>query len=369
MRTVVQSDVRLMNTRMIFDLFRECRYLTRVEISQKLNMSLPSVSKIVDILQEQGICLNAGEIESPVGRKPLNLAFNPDVFSAIGVEFEGDRLGIGLANLDGTVKSKTIRKFHRAFDDRFAQLVIEEVQRIQIENPETTIVGIGIGVPGVVGSQGDCIEFAPLIGVENPLEVKTILEHIRQATGLEVLLENDTNAAAIGEACARGVGAGQDLVYISLGTGLGAGVVLDGELRRGAGNMCGEIGYLVEDCSWPTARSRTGYLESQLNTEALERIFGFTPDSDEISPDMLVYVAGRLSKIIANIVTLLDARLVVLGGVLTDKMGEKLVGMVLEKVNALAVSPVAVQHYIAEEPGVSGMALLMLESRINTLLA
>lgn len=368
MRTVVQSDVKLMNKRMVFNLLRKYKQCTRTEISQALNMSMPSVSKIIDDFLEKDIVISAGEVESPMGRKPLNLAFNPDVFSAIGVEFEGNRLSIGLVNLEGKVKYKTAVNFCHAFDDAFADTVTQAVQYIMKSNAETTIVGIGIGVPGVVNISGNAIEFAPLIGINETADVRDVLEKIQKATQLPTLLENDTNSAAIGEMYARELGKQEDLVFINIGTGLGAGVILNGKLRRGAGNMCGEIGYIVEESGWPTDRGRTGFLEGLLNTDALKRQFDFSAHKTAEHSAVIRYIVCHLSKHIANIVALLDARLVVLGGMLVDIIEGSLAQELNTAVNLLSVSPVRVEKYIAEEPGIAGTALLMLENKLNELL-
>lgn len=329
---------------------------------------MPSVLKITQELADSHIVYEIGEAETAIGRKPMRYRFNPGAIGAFGVEFEGRHLSMGLVHLDGTVQFCTDENMHHRFDDRFVDAVAACCERAFGHNvmPGRQIAGIGIGIPGVVDRNKRIIEFAPLIGIEKPLDANIILEKMTRETGLPVSIDNDVNCAAIGEWMVRGSKHG-DLIYLSLGTGIGAGVVLEGQLRRGRRNLCGEFGYWVGEVAAQGNRSQLGWLESRLNVGALEKRFNWSLGSPA-PVGMLEEVVNQLSPWVANIATFLDIETITLGGLLTDLLGESLVHALKSEVNRMSVCEVSIDLHQAHQPGIIGAALMMVEDRLDALL-
>ena len=146
---MLQSDVKNVNKRIIFDLFREKRELTRVEVSQITGISMPSVLKAVQSLQDANILIPTGEKDTAIGRKPLQLRFNSKAISAFGVEYEGDRLSIGLVQIDGTVDKSISFQVAHQFDDDLAGKIISGIEEIlqHVSISDRVIAGVGIGIP------------------------------------------------------------------------------------------------------------------------------------------------------------------------------------------------------------------------------
>ena len=156
---------------------------------------------------------------------------------SIGVDVGGTKIAIGLVHEDGHILDKLIQPTPR--DPAAACAAIAEaVRRLTARHQ---VVAVGLGLPGFVTACRQQLLFAPnLPGWERfPLG-----EALARQIGLPVVLENDANAAAWGEA-AFGAGRGRkNLVCLTLGTGLGGGVVVDGRLQRGTAGFAGEVGHL-----------------------------------------------------------------------------------------------------------------------------
>lgn len=371
---MLQRDIRNMNRRIIFDLFRSRREMTRGDVARHSGISMPSVLKAVQPFLDAGILNSMGEAAAPLGRKPLMLRFNPDSIVAYGVEFEGDRLSIGLVKIDGTIERQIVRHVQHTFTDALADAILSGIETLR--GPDGTesrrVAGIGIGIPGAVDPLRKIIHFAPLIGISESLDASPVLGRIEKATGLPVLMENDVNVAAVGEYLVRtspSLDAAGDLLYISLGTGIGGGIILDGQLRRGPHFLCGEIGYYTCGGDVPASAREKGWLESQLNIAALERRFG--PIVPDLAKSMALreYLTLHLAPVLANLTSFLDINRVVLGGVIVDMLGQPLVDRIAEAVGQLAIHQIEVTSAASAEAGIIGAATLVIEDRLDALVA
>jgi len=368
MRSVVQSDVRKMNSRMLFDLFRKYRRLTRTDISQRLNMTIPSVLKVTQQLLDRKVLSEIGEVDTAMGRKPKQFEFNPDFLNAIGVSFEGISLGMGLVNVDGDVRLETTTRRTGCLDDDFVNSIIEGVDRIKRQAWTGALSGVGIAIPGIVNPLTSVVEFAPLIGIFERFDASFIVERISEELGLEVILENDVNMYAKGEFYARNLAHNEDLICITLGTGIGCGIILSGKLRRGRNYLSGEIGYFVNSIDDSTQRNREGYLESMINLKALKSIFSFEPSQNCCSDELISYVSSQLSPHIANIATLLDVGNIVLGGIVVDVCGTALIETVGRDVNRLVLNHINIERSVSSNPGVVGSAIMVIERTVENYL-
>ena len=158
---------------------------------------------------------------------------------SVGVDIGGTKILAGLVNDQGEILNKVRRKTPRA--DAIGVLeVVSEVIDESIAHVDGTIAGVGVGVAGPVDLTSSTVLFAPNLQWAD-VPARAILEN---ATGLKVHVDNDGNAAAWGEA-RFGAGRGSNnVVTVTVGTGIGGGVVLNGELLRGSHGAAGEIGHM-----------------------------------------------------------------------------------------------------------------------------
>jgi predicted NBD/HSP70 family sugar kinase len=258
----VAADLKISNRKTVYRLIRQQGGLSKAEISRITGISPPTVLKIIDYFSSFGLVAETGAGISSVGRRPQLLRAVPDAAYTLGALFDGRRLSLGLVDLAGDVKavrrSQTIPDLKNLLE---IDLPGEALSLIgdQGIHPET-VKGIGIGVPCVVDRSSDIVRFAPLAGVHEDFNCAPLLRSLESRLGCPAFLENDANVAALGEHAARGGGTGVDLILVELGRGLGAGIVLDGNLRRGPRCMAGEIGYLVLDPAWKASSDAPGWL-------------------------------------------------------------------------------------------------------------
>jgi glucokinase len=158
---------------------------------------------------------------------------------SVGVDIGGTKILVGVVNDHGEILTKIHRKTPRA--DALAVLsVVSDAIAETISHVDGSIAGIGVGVAGPVDAGSTTVLYAPNLQWAD-VPVAAVLEN---AIDLPVLVENDGNAAAWGEARFGGGEGFHDVVTVTIGTGIGGGIVLGGELFRGSHGAAGEIGHM-----------------------------------------------------------------------------------------------------------------------------
>ncbi|HEU4915777.1 MAG TPA: ROK family protein [Acidimicrobiia bacterium] len=187
---------------------------------------------------------------------------------------------------------------------------------------------VGVGVPGQVDPVTGQVRMAVNLGIgSGPLDLGAELE---DALGVPVTLENDVHAAAVGahEALRLNGGAPDTLALVSIGTGIGAGVVLHGEVLRGAHGMAGEIGHVVVDESGPVCRcGQRGCLEAVAAGPSIARawprgaagsaataLFGAAAEGDAAAQKVAGRIAGHLTTALIWLSATHDSEMIVLAG-------------------------------------------------------
>ncbi len=246
-----------------------------------------------------------------------------EALHAIGVDLGGTKILTGVVTRDGRV----VRRHERATPQDSQEHVIAELEAAVAELLDESVGAIGFGVPSPIDEKrGVVVECVNL-----PLENAPLRDHMRERFGLPVGLDNDANAAAIGEWRA---GAGRDvddLVMLTLGTGVGGGIISGGAPLRGRNSEGGELGHvtIVHDgrpCQG-ACRGRghlEAYVSGQAATEAARKAFGPSADAhrlirlanegDAKAKEILTELAGYLGSGIGSFVNVFASELVLLGG-------------------------------------------------------
>ncbi len=379
MKPFIASHLKDMNRRTVYSLVASAGEISKAEINRQTGISPPTVIKIIDFFLKSGIVEEAGEGNSMLGRKPQLLRFNPNAAYSIGIEYDGDILKAGIVDLLGQVKA--VRSIAAGRDiDAILNEKLEACVRAAVDDsgiPMSKIMGIGIGFPGVVHSETCEVLYAPLVGILDRRDYSAEIRRLSRRLGVPIFLENDVNAATIGEFHTRGLGAGDDMLYISLGVGLAAGIVLDGALRKGRTGSAGEIGYLVFDKDFVTMKSKPGWMESRivldpLYLQTIGHGSGNAANGDfdsERHDGMLESIADLLALSIANLSVSLDAGLVVLGGAAMKTIGRDVQNRVDERLSRLCLNPVKCLLGKCDYPFIVGSAAIVREAVMDSLLA
>lgn len=220
------------------------------------------------------------------------------------------------------------------------------------------VLGIGIGVPGIYNVEKQIIDMAPLIGINGRTDISHIIRSIESKYKLPVIVDNDLNMEVQGEFISRRLGDENDLVYLSLGTGIGSGVMLGGKLRRGRNYMCGEVGYMSFLDDYVADKSTAGWLESKINLKALSDKFGGA--EGRIGADYMdiavEYVSICVALCINNMMMCIDSDHFSVGGEMFNILGDKLFNAIDEKVRRLTVGNTEISMKSCQEPGIVGAA-------------
>ena len=382
-RTVTASTMRRINRSAILDIIRRNSPISRSAIARKLGLSLPTVMRVMEDLMEEDLVRLQGTIEStgrPGRPKPL-IEFNADAYAIIGVDLGGTKMFGTIADLGGKVQDEIyINHNEEGPSDAFERLV--QLIRSLAESPRAEgqrLRGIGVGAPGLTTVPEGIVSWAPsLQWREFPLQ-----DALAERFDVPVFVENDVNLAALGE---WGFGAGrgtQSLVTIAIGTGIGAGIVIDGALHRGHHQAAGEIGYLLPDLEH-LGRHYEGFgaLESLASgTGIAERARRIAPadvgSRDELTAED-VFCAARdgvpwaqrvvdetvdyLSLAIANVQSLFDPEVIVLGGGVAQS-ADLLIQPILERLNgATLVPPNLVPSELGRRAAVMGAIMMVLNA-------
>jgi predicted NBD/HSP70 family sugar kinase len=311
---------------------------SRATLALETGLNKSTVSSLVAELIDAGLLRDAPEDERPgtVGRPPQSVELDPDGPFVLGLEIGVDYVAAWATDLAGTVR-------HRSFAAHENRSAAPEAVLGALAAEADAALGGGrdpilatLAVPGLVDPEGTLV-VAPNLGWSD-VPVADLLCEALEDPGFPVRIENEANLGAVAE-LAEGAGRGlQDFVYVSGEVGIGAGVVLGGELFRGASGFAGEFGHLtIDPFGPPCGCGGRGCLERLAGQDALLRMAGWDarrrgagarpewPGSmlaesarhgHAKTLEALSQVGHTLGIAIASLTNLLDPQAVLLGGYL-----------------------------------------------------
>ncbi len=380
MKSYVASDIKSMNRRSVYDYIsrRENQPVSSAEIAKATHISAPTVLKIVDFFTEKRLLLRCGQdetVRNDVGRKPFLLSFNPSAACAAGINYNGTTMEASLVNLHYmntvTVKRQVKTDLH-SFITRTIPEVIEELLAEAGSDAEA-LLGIAIALPAAVDSRAlSIISKIPDLTTDESHPLSESIGMLAAQCGTRVSIENDVNAAAYSSFRMNGLGVSDDLAFLYIGSGCGAGIILNGVLRRGASNSCGEIGFMIFDRNYTTSRTAYGYFESLLSREYILDRFGI--DIDRIDPrsdtsQLVEHVASHVAMAVANITAALDITRFTLGGRLLGCLEPALMPRIAHYCGKLCLNPPNLSYEAGEFIVVNGAASLIIDSTLSEFLS
>jgi len=239
-----QQLVKKENKSLVLNLIINHAPISRADIAQQSGLNKGTVSSLVSELLEEQLIYESGPGESSGGRRPVMLLFNQGAGYSIGLDLGVNYILGVLTDLQGNIVFSENKKYKNTTYEETLDHVKKVISSLINAAPPSPygIVGIGIGAPGIVNNEGDVL-LAPNLGWKNvPLK-----KEIEDAFHLPVIIENEANAGAYGEK-KFGIGLHFDnLIYISVGIGIGAGIIINGELYSGFNGYSGEVGHMTID--------------------------------------------------------------------------------------------------------------------------
>jgi predicted NBD/HSP70 family sugar kinase len=212
---------------------------SRADLARALRVSPALMTQLIKDLLGDGLLVELSHSPSQGGRPARMLGLVSTAGRAVGVKVAENHLAFVEVGIDGKVARAASAPFDPAAPTILADLSAS-LQEFIADGSDTRLLGVGVGVPGSVDRQGNGIVDSTLLGWHQvPLG-----EALRRDLGLPVLVENNVNALALAERL-YGLGSRYDsFLVVTIGTGVGAGIVVDGVVLRGAGGGAGEIGHL-----------------------------------------------------------------------------------------------------------------------------
>ncbi|AUH53561.1 sugar kinase [Chromobacterium sp. ATCC 53434] len=331
------EHARSHNRRAVLETIRLNRQLTRAELARLTALTPQTVSNIAAELLDAGMLLAGPPLrEGGRGQPAVPLSINPDGAYSIGVQLGHQSLSAVVVDLAGRVRARTERAVRRPTPEQALPLIAAMLAEMRgaAELDWRRLLGVGLVMPGPFGVEGmTSVGPTTLPGWEDVDGA-----WLSRQLGLPVLLEKDATAAAIGERLYGMASSLRNFAYLFIGTGLGAGLFLDGRLYAGGRHNAGEIGHMIVV---PGGRAcecgNRGCLERYVSLRALHEELGLA-DGALASPDPLAGLAigpdgerwleraaAPLAQAVNILECLLDIEAVVIGGLLPSHWLDALV--------------------------------------------
>lgn len=394
--TADQKLVRKLNNNIIIEVLRKEAPVSRANLSSITGLNRSTVSSIIDELLDGGWVRETSYQTNKIGRPGLLLEINPQGGFAVGIEIGVDFLLCVITNFSAEVI------WHKRIDinPKDGQVVILqkafELASEGIEFGEKECgrpLGIGIAIPGLVDVHNGILKLAPNLKWQNvPLRLIW-----NQQFHYPIYVENDGNAAALGEYYFGAAKGTRDFIYIAAGFGLGSGIIVDGKLLRGNKGYASEVGHMTydpqgEECSC----GKRGCYETIVGPRAViksvkklieekgadntiikisekdkspinyDAVVNAAIENDLIALDALKDVGCKLGLVVSHLVNIFDPKMVILGGALN--YAKDFIQPVVEKVvkeNALLLCQEDLKitnSQLGQEASVMGAIALVLEN-------
>lgn len=335
------THLREANARGLLHLLRKFNPCSKADLVRLSGLSAPTVSSGISHLERLGLIESMGDGESSGGRPPGLLRFNASHGYVAAADIGGTRLRMMLGDLNGNILSSwsTILMKNQKTPHAICALIHDGLKIMCRETGTlaSKVLHLTAGAPGITNVTDGLVYSAPNLTDWIDVPLRDLLQ---REIGVPVIVENDTNLAAIGEhwkGAAEGI---NDFVFIALGTGIGAGIFLQGRLLHGAEWCAGEVGYFgvrgekrgvmqikqtgrLEqvigghgiEARWREILDRAGVAHnSELTRLHAVQIFDLARDGDPLAVKVTTYAATVLADTITDIALLLNPAIVVLGG-------------------------------------------------------
>jgi len=261
------KSMRIANISLVLDNIRRMGPISRYDISKITKLSPSAVSSIVENLISVGIIKESPAQITKVGRRPIELTLNEVGYYPIGIEIEKDKITGILMALSGKVLRKESIVLYNNDVDTVLKGVVSIYRSLVDGVNKEDIIGVGLAVPGTINRrEGVCI-FSPNLGWRN-VKIKDYLS--KYIEGVPIFIEHIVKAVTYSELW-YGAGIGKDnLICVRVGSGVSAGLVLDGKIYRGPDDRAGEFGHTIIEKNGNKCKCGSyGCLESYVSTQVL----------------------------------------------------------------------------------------------------
>lgn len=390
------------NVSIVFNYLREVGVSYRAEIARQLKLSLPAVSRAVKTLMEQGYVVEGDKIKTDGKKTAASVQVNLQKGVVLGVDMLSERVRLALFDLSGRMRA-SFSGTRLSRSENIVRDLVHDIQsflRDTLEESAGTassrMEALTVGVPAVIDLESQRTTNAYLY---EGLEGVDLKEELSKHFDVSVYVENIVKLAALGEYKYGQQRRYKDLAFIEIGNGIGAGVILDGEVLRGSSGGAGEIGFTIvgeENISY--SGGNKGYLERHASTAGLresaiaalkegrsslmrdwvggnldsleaETIFEAALQGDDLALEIVHSALAKITVAVTNLCNILNPEIVVFGGDIAACPGveQLLLEPIRESLGRLLPfqPPKVVLSALGQDSALYGASLMAVESLLT----
>jgi predicted NBD/HSP70 family sugar kinase len=329
-------SLRERNRLQVLEVVRGSGSVSRADIARRTGLARSTVSTLVNELLGAGLLVERGapeEANTTQGRPPVLLSFDPGAGAVIGMHFDHPVLRVAVADLGYTILAEAtvpVDVDHDAQDSLDAAVALIDEVLVTSGVERERLLGAGAALAGPIdmatGTVGSSAILPGWVGL-------SLAQELEARLGLPVHVDNDANVGALAESV-LGVGRGvSEMAYIMLGSGIGAGLIIGGQVYRGSGGTAGEIGHVLVDEHGPLCRcGNRGCLETYAGADALldllrrqhgdaltvDGLVQLARDGDAACQRVIADAARFVGVAAATLCNQLNPELIVIGGELAQ---------------------------------------------------
>jgi predicted NBD/HSP70 family sugar kinase len=283
------QQTRTFNQQLVLRALHDDSPLSRADLARLTGLTRTSVGDLVGTLIDDGLIEEVGRGQSSGGKSPILLRVAPDGRHLIGLDLGEAQFSGAVVNLRGEI----LRSIHLPLEgrngDAAVELVVQLVDALRVDD-QLHLLGIGIGVPGIIDTSTGTVRWSVNLDWAE-LRLGLLLE---QRYGVPVVVANDSHAAALAELTFFRRPRPNNLIVIKVGRGVGAGIILNGQLFQGDGYGAGEFGHVsMGSADAPCRCGREGCLETMTSMRALVDAAGAVePSITDESGLVAAFLAG-----------------------------------------------------------------------------
>ena len=336
--------IKDLNRMLVLNTILNYEPVSRTKVAELTELSLSTVSHIVASLIRKGLVQEIGEEKSNGGRRAIMLKLNPEARLVIGIKIGLDGIVAALVNLKGAVLYKITRPVpinqgEKDVIESIANVIRSLIKEAYVDFSQ--IIGCGIGISGLVDSKRGILLRSDILSWEN-IQFKKLL---KKEFNIPIFIDKDVNVLALGEkryGAARGI---SNFVCITVGTGIGAGIVVNGEIYHGNLGGAGELGHIIIDKDGPLCYcGKQGCLEilssdrfiikkakdvltqgkktiikeflsgNDINNLSVSTVMQAARKGDSVAKDIFKQAGENLGIGISNLIGIVDPEAVLIGG-------------------------------------------------------
>ena len=327
--------LRNMNRAMILNIIRVLQPISRIKISKMTGLNKSTVSSIVSDLLEEEFIIEKVDEDQNVGRNPINLSLKlrKHLVGAINIDSFVTRFAI--ADIDGSILTKSKIETNPSKNEDFIKECIDEIKRLSRDVNHEDLSNLGVSIAGIVDSKNLVVEYAPNLGWEK-FEIGKIIKNEWPELG-SLAVGNDAKSSALAESWfgTHDVNL-SNFVFLSIGPGIGSGIVVDNKILNGEFQASGEFGHMTiyedgEKCSCENYGCWEAYASDKATVDRfkkdsgeedleidIQQIINLAKNGNELATNIIKKTGFYLGVGISNIIKTIDPHAIVIGGRITQ---------------------------------------------------